>query len=143
MFKRRSVHVAVLAVGMLFGVAALPLTGHAAPVSDASLDFNVSSAALKAKPVYEGQCPHTFAFKGFYRMQPPAGGNISFEHSDGSTSRTEKYLNNIMSRAVNQYTPTTTWSIDKSGSYWIQMHVADSSGTHISSEKVSFSVVCK
>ena len=143
MFKRFSANVIVCAFGMLLGVAVLPIAGYAAPISDASLDFNVSSAALKSKPVYEGRCPHTFAFKGFYRMQPPAGGTISFEHSDGSASRTEKYLNTIMSRAVTQYSPTTTWSIDKSGGYWIKMHVADSSGTKISSEKVSFSVVCK
>jgi hypothetical protein len=144
MFKRFSANLVIYAVGMLLGVAALPLTGHAAtPVSDATLDFNVSSSSLKAKPIYEGQCPHNFAFKGFFRMQCPAGGIIHFEHSDGTKSRDEKYLNTIASRAANLYYPTTTWSIDKSGSYWIQMHVIDSSGTHITSEKVNFSVVCK
>ena len=144
MFKKLSVNLVIVSFGLLLGVTALPLTGHAAAaVSDASLDFNVSSSYLKAKPLYEGRCPQNFAFKGFFRMQCPAGGSIYFEHSDGSPSRVEKYLNTIPSRAVNLYHPTTTWSIDKSGSYWIQMHVVDSSGTHITSEKVSFSVICK
>jgi len=105
------------------------------PVSDARLAITAKSSS------YVGLCPKKFGFKGTFRIQHPNQATFWFERSDGTSTKPDIFSSH-MSPKIFMHTWVTAWTVNKSGNYWIKMHVK-SGNTHIVSDTVNFSVTCK
>jgi hypothetical protein len=127
---------AFVVVGLLTLILASPNKAAADPVSDANLIWHQQNLSS-----YVGRCPQTFSFHGRFHIEYPNQAVVSFEHSDGSKSRDE-VLSTSRSPMISVGNFVHHWSINKSGNYWIKMHVS-SGNTKITSETIPFSVQCK
>lgn len=135
MFSNRLIAFVVFGAAVCLVVALAPKITCAQPIDNATVIITAKS------PNYVGQCPKTFGFKGRFNVKAfPLNGEYYYEKSDGFDSKHELFT--VISPKTTVWNPLlTTWTINKSGSYWVKFH-AISGNTHIVSQPVRFTVNC-